>query len=630
MMQSTRVRTSTRPTFRPCFESLETRLTPAVYTVSSLADSGDGSLRAAITSANSNPAGSADEIDFSVTGVIKLTSAALPPITNTLNLNGRSAPNFAGVPLLEIENNGFAGLTLEGSNSVLAALSIVNANGAGVTLSGFIYSFGGTSAGQGISVVGNYIGLALDGSRAANTGYGVQTLNSNSTIGGTTVADRNVISGNGAGGICINNGYSGFHSYSPNGAFVVGNFIGTDPTGQSAAPNKGNGVIIVNPGSTVGSTDPGAGNTIAFNTQAGISMAPGSGVVGNSIFANGTRGIDTTGGSFNNSFNSQGVPSPQLSYAKESPGPTPESVQVEIGGVVNIAPPTHYQSFSVICTIQVYATLSGVPAGQGQLFLGSVDVTTDDNGFAAFTLSNLSAPADIGTTFTATVSIPFYYSIKNTSAFSSAIPIGGNPNNLYVASAYGLLLNRYPDPGAAYWVNLMNNGVSAPGVVLSLERSQEYLGNQVAAMYQRYLGRGPDAFGNQAWINFLLAGGTFEQLAAGLAGSQEFYVRAGGTDQGFLTNLYYYALNRGPTTADLISWELALDAGVSRMSVATAFVNSQEYRANLVQADYQTFLKRSADSGGVAAWVNALNAGATDQQVLAQIFGSPEAYQLWS
>jgi hypothetical protein len=458
----------------------------------------------------------------------------------------------------------------------------------------------------------------------------VQAFDSNSTIGGTTSADRNVISGNGAGGVSINNGYSGFHSYSPNGALIEGNFIGTDPTGQKAAPNQGNGVTIVNPGSAIGWTDSGAGNTIAFNTQAGISMAPGSSVVGNSIFANGATGIEIIGDAFNNSFNSQGVPVPQLSYVMESNGPNPASVQIQVGGVVNLAPSSHYQSFRVACTIQVYATLSTASAGQGQIFLGSVDVTTDDNGFATFTLNNLTIPADSGATFTVTVSIPFFYSIKNTSEFSAAIPIGGNPNNLFVASVYGLLLNRNPDPGAAYWVNLMNNGVSAPGVVLSLQRSQEYLGKQVAAMYQRYLGRGPDAFGNQAWINFLSAGGTFEQLAAGLAGSQEYYVRMGGTDQGFLTNLYYNALNRGPTTADLVSWEIALDAGLSRSSVATAFVNSQEYRANLVQADYQTFLKRSADSGGVAAWVNALNAGATDQQVLAQIFGSPEAYQLWS
>ena len=53
-------------------------------------------------------------------------------------------------------------------------------------------------------------------------------------------------------------------------------------------------------------------------------------------------------------------------------------------------------------------------------------------------------------------------------------------------------------------------------------------------------------------------------------------------------------------------------------------------RANLVQTDYLTFLLRPADPIGLTSWVAALNTGATDQQVLAGIFGSPEGYVLWS
>src|SRR5579862_3405175 len=62
------VREFARPTFRPALEPLESRLTPSTYTVSSLADSGEDSLRAAITSVNADTA--PDEIDFSVAGVI--------------------------------------------------------------------------------------------------------------------------------------------------------------------------------------------------------------------------------------------------------------------------------------------------------------------------------------------------------------------------------------------------------------------------------------------------------------------------------------------------------------------------------------------------------------------------------
>ena len=626
-MKKTTHRRRSRLTLRPCLESLETRLVPTTFTVATWADSGDGSLRAAITSVNADT--TADEIDFSAAGVIKLTSAALPAITNTVKIDGTTAPNFAGVPLVEIDNNGFAGLTLSASNSDLVSLSIVNANGAGVTLDGnFPPPIGGPSNGQGISIVGNYIGLALDGSIAANTGYGVQTINSDSTIGGTTAADRNVISGNGAGGIRIDNGVSGFHLPFYNGALVEGNFIGTDATGQSAAPNQGNGVTIESAGSTIGGTDSGEGNIIAFNTQAGVMMGPGSGVLSNSIFSNGSKGIDVEGPAVTNNFVAQILAAPQLSYAEVSPGSTTGSVQVQVGGVLNIAPPNHYQSFSVSCLVQVFATLSGVPGDQGQLFLGSVQATTNVNGFATFTLSNLSVPAGNGTMFTATASVLF--SGYNTSEFSAPLPMGGNPNSLFVASLYGLLLNRNPDAGAGFWANLMNNGASAAGVVLSIENSTEYLNDQVTAMYKAYLGRNPDTFGEQAWTSFLQAGGTFEQVAAGLLSSQEFYVIQGGTNQGYITWLYYDLLNRSPSTGELAGWETAMDAGVSRPSLAAFFATSQEYRTDLVQNDYMTFLQRSADDGGNMAWVRALNAGATDQQVLAQIFGSPEGYQLWS
>ena len=607
-----------RATFRPRLECLETRLTPTTYTVSSLADSGDGSLRAAITSVNADT--TADEIDFSVAGVIQLTSGALPVITNTVKIDGTTAPGFAGAPLVEIDNNGFAGLTFSGaSNCTLASLSIVNANGAGVMLFG---SFGdrlNSPTGFNNTVVGNYIGLALDGSVAANTGFGlIIGAPASQTIGGTAPVDRNVISGNGAGGIQLES----------TGANILGNFIGTDPTGQAAAPNQGNGITMSGYGITVGGTDPGAGNVIAFNTQSGVMTNPGNGVLGNTIFSNGSKGIDVEGTPSNNGNGNQILPVPQLSFAVESPGSSTGSVQVQVGGVLNVPTVVADESASLAYTIQVFATLNGVPAGQGQLFLGSVQVNTNAKGFAAFTL-NASVPAGSGTTFTATASTPVF-ATSNTSEFSPAFAIGGNPTSLFVASEYGLLLNRYPDTGAAYWVNLMNNGDSAPSVVLGIEGSTEYLNDQVVAMYKLYLNRSPDTAGEQAWTNFLIAGGTLEQVAEGLASSQEFYVLQGGTNQGFLTRLYIDVLNRGSSTADLAGWETALDAGVSRAGVAIAFLTSQEYRTNLVQADYMTFLLRQVDQGGLTAWVGALNAGATDQQVLAQIFGSPEGYQLWS
>ena len=58
-------------------EQLEHRTTPALFTVTNLADNGAGTLRAALSVANGN--GTADTIDFQagISGVMTLTSSSL-------------------------------------------------------------------------------------------------------------------------------------------------------------------------------------------------------------------------------------------------------------------------------------------------------------------------------------------------------------------------------------------------------------------------------------------------------------------------------------------------------------------------------------------------------------------------
>ncbi len=509
-MKNTSTRRRPQGTFRPLLESLETRLTPTTYTVSSLADSGAGSLRAAITSVNGDGEFAGDVIDFSVAGMIQLTSGALPAIASQVKIDGTTAPGFAGAPVVEIDNHGFAGLILTSSGSILASLSIVNANGPGVTLKGF--DTGLENGGLDNTLVGNYIGLALDGSIAANTGVGLLIEGSDyDTIGGTTAAARNVISGNGADGIELESV----------DATVLGNFIGTDLTGQVAAANQGNGISIDGTGNVIGGTDSSTGNIIAFNTQSGVVVPANQPnvILSNSIFDNGSNGIDVQN-------SATGWPTPQLSYAVESPGSATGSVQVQVGGVLNV------QTADVGILVQVFATLGGVTAGQGQLFLGSVLVTSGANGFASFALRSASVPAGSGTTFTATATL------SGTSVFSS--PIGmSTPNQAYVANNYQLLLSRLPDPSSSVWVSDLDHGATPGSVVLAIEDSTEYLNDQVVAMYKLYLQRNPDTGGEQAWTNFLLAGGTLEEVAEGLTSSQEYYVLHGGINIGFITALLY-------------------------------------------------------------------------------------------
>lgn len=156
-------------------ESLEDRQVPSTFTVTTLSDSGAGSLRQAILSANANPG--ADSIQFSVAGTIELTSGPLPTITSNVTIDGTSAPGFAGNPVVEINFNNFTGLWFfpGSSGSTVQSLALVDAAGSGITI----------SSANDITVTGNYIGLELNGTTvASNSGDGIKLVNSSGdTIG---------------------------------------------------------------------------------------------------------------------------------------------------------------------------------------------------------------------------------------------------------------------------------------------------------------------------------------------------------------------------------------------------------------------------------------------------------------
>src|SRR5262245_8201733 len=92
--RSRRQPTRPRLAFRPRLDVLEDRTLPSVFLVTNPDDSGAGSLRAAITAANTNPG--ADRIVFAPTayGTITLTSGQLD-ITDDLKIDGPGAAALA-------------------------------------------------------------------------------------------------------------------------------------------------------------------------------------------------------------------------------------------------------------------------------------------------------------------------------------------------------------------------------------------------------------------------------------------------------------------------------------------------------------------------------------------------------
>ena len=111
------------------------------------------------------------------------------------------------------------------------------------------------------TIAGNYIGVGKDGSTQLATGDGILLYgSSNNTIGGSSPADRNVISGNTSDNILLNN--NGVN-YSNNN-LIYGNYIGTDATGLNLVGSSTYSVrLLGGDANAIGDMASGVGNLIA-------------------------------------------------------------------------------------------------------------------------------------------------------------------------------------------------------------------------------------------------------------------------------------------------------------------------------------------------------------------------------
>jgi hypothetical protein len=338
------------------------------------------------------------------------------------------------------------------------------------------------SGGSGHLVQGNLIGPDATGAAAPpenfagtptgiNLCYGV----SNVTVGGTTAAARNVISGNSGIGVDVassfsndvfnntirgnyigtdvtgaarlGNGGIGIRINQPNNnifdnvisssgaegiqaeggtTLVQGNFIGTDATGTLPLGNAGAGVHIISPGATIGGTGAGETNVIAFNGTSSFS--------GHGVWVEGGTGSSVRANSIHDSFGlgialgTGGVTANDLGDADTGPNnlqnfPVISSVvygasSTTVTGLLNSTASTDFQ-------LDFYSNpaCSNFPREylQGESYLGSAMVTTDGAGNAPFDVTTLPATAN-GARISATATDPN----GNTSEFSQRLPFSIN------------------------------------------------------------------------------------------------------------------------------------------------------------------------------------------------------------
>ena len=255
-------------------------------------------LRAAIQEANDTLG--TDTINFNIGGTnsVKTISPAseLPEITDSVTINGYTQRG-SSANTLAVGNDAVLKVQLNGTDA--ATDTIPNPNGLEIsasnsTIKGLVinrFSDPDNPDGNAVLIVegatnnkveGNFIGTNASGTQALGNGFaGVFILGASNTVGGTSPAARNVISGNKSHGVLISGGLG-----SGTGNKVEGNFIGTTANGSGALGNGERGVSIqqsANSNTIGGTATSGAGNVISGNVVSGVQIA---GSAGNEVEGN--------------------------------------------------------------------------------------------------------------------------------------------------------------------------------------------------------------------------------------------------------------------------------------------------------------------------------------------------------
>jgi hypothetical protein len=402
-------------------------LVAATFTVTNTDDSGPGSLRQAILDADANPG--FDTIAFAIPGAGVHTispATVLPDIDDPVIIDGYSQPGASP----NTDANGFNGtLLIELSGASTGQANGLNINAGGSTVRGLVINrFQGLSTGAGNAILlntgggnhieGNFIGTDPTGTTARGNEDDAIVFGSShdNFIGGPTPGARNVISASGRVAFFI----------LSSGNVIQGNFIGTQKDGVSPLGNQ-SGLGAAGLGgannNTIGGTAAGEANVIAFNDIYGwvgeASAGNGNAIRGNSIHDNGALGLDLLGAG-GPSANDPGDPDTGANNLQNFPiiqsvehlGPTGAG-STRIVGKFNSVPATTFE-------LDFYSNpaCSNFPREfiEGEVYLGSSQVTTDGNGDAAIDVT-LPVATEAGARIAATATDP----AGNTSEFSQRI-----------------------------------------------------------------------------------------------------------------------------------------------------------------------------------------------------------------
>jgi hypothetical protein len=535
--------------FRPRLEVLEQREVPSAVPFTVTTTSGDptvpGSLPYEITQVNNDntdTASSPDVIKFKITTppqgangtqLIQLTSN-LPALTNPVTIDGTTQGSPSRQPPIVLDGTGIGGNGLEvmADSTTIKGLDLINwdagiqvdavkntviqgnwigldpsGNTAGANMNGVAVNpgatgttIGGTVAGArniisgnnnginssaNIMVQGNWLGTGSDGASAvANSGYAllVQTGSDGTVIGGTAPGAGNVISGN----------TTGIEFDGASNVSVVGNTFGLTADGSAPLANTKDALFAVGAtGITVGGTQPGDGNVIAFSTKDGVNVDPQSQQVAveqNSIYANGNLGIELQPGANNNQA------APVLTSASQ-----PSDGNLTVSGTLN-AP-----AANLTYRLEFFANPPGT--SQGKTYLGAQTLTTTAAGANPFTYQ-LKVPSDLGDT-NVTATATDANGNGNTSEFSKPVLApAAPPSSSGGSSSGGSSQHATFDPGrVALDAFFVADGFATGNFLLAFLGLADYQ-SLLQPLSGPTAGQAQQLFGQDFFVDFLLLGGS--------------------------------------------------------------------------------------------------------------------------
>jgi len=258
-------------------------------------------------------------------------------------------------------------------------------------------------------VQGNYVGTnPAATSTLGNTLDGLRIESSSNTIGGLTAQAGNVIGGNLDNGISIRAGSTG--------NAVRGNYVGTYASGSLNLGNADAGILLTDgSNNAIGGTESGAGNTVAFNQGIGISVELGAqnAIRRNVVYSNTGMGIDLGGdGVTTNDPTDADSGQNRLQNYPEISSATVTASEITINGMLRSAANTPFEIDFFSNSVD-----DGTGHGEGEVYLGSTSVVTNDSGNASFSASLAGVTVAEGDYVSAIATDPY----GNTSEFSLSV-----------------------------------------------------------------------------------------------------------------------------------------------------------------------------------------------------------------